>query len=83
QYGANTLEATRALEQALAEVTPALERQGVKVHPALHRPANFVEHALAGITGDLLVGALMIGAVLLLFLRDLRVTLIAFVSIPL
>lgn len=83
QYGANTLEATRALEKALAEVTPALERQGVKVYPALHRPANFVETALRGITGDLLVGALMIAAVLLLFLRDLRVTLIAFVSIPL
>lgn len=83
QYGANTLDATRALESALAEVTPALKAQGITVYPALHRPANFVEHALAGITGDLLVGALMIAIVLVAILRDIRVTLIAFVSIPL
>ena len=83
QYGANTLATTRALEQALAEVEPALRAQGVTVYPALHRPANFVETALRGIAGDLLAGALLVGVILLLFLRDLRVTLITFVSIPL
>lgn len=83
QYGANTLAGTRALEQALDEIAPALKAQGVRLYPALHRPANFVETALNGISGDLLAGALMIGVVLLLFLRDPRVTLIAFVSIPL
>jgi CzcA family heavy metal efflux pump len=83
QFGANTLDATNALEAALAEVTPALKAQGITVHPALHRPANFIQHALSGIASNLLVGALMIAIVLLMVLRDARVTLIAFVSIPL
>jgi CzcA family heavy metal efflux pump len=83
QYGANTQDATRALETALAEVTPALRAQGVTVYPALHRPANFVETALHGIAGDLLIGAVMIAIILFLFLRDAKVMLIAFVSIPL
>lgn len=83
QYGANTLDATRALETALAELGPALKAQGVTLYPALHRPAAFVETALKGITKDLIVGALMIAVVLFAMLRDFRVTAIAFVSIPL
>lgn len=83
QYGANTLDATAALEAALADVTPALKAAGVTVYPAMHRPANFIESALNGIGRDLLVGAAMIAVVLMLFLRDGRVTLIAFISIPL
>src|SRR4029078_6219635 len=39
-YGANTMEVTRALEAALADLRPALERDGVTLHPALHRPAS-------------------------------------------
>jgi CzcA family heavy metal efflux pump len=83
QYGANTLDATHAVETALAELAPALAAQGVRVYPALHRPANFIDAALHGLTIDLIVGAAMIALVLLFILRDLRVTLIAFVSIPL
>ena len=83
QYGANTLDATRAAETALDEMIPALKAQGVTVYPALHRPANFIETALAGIRLDLLIGAGLIAFVLLAFLRDLKVAVIAFLSIPL
>ena len=83
QYGANTLDATRAVEAALAELKPALDAQGVKVEAGLHRPANFIEAALGGIAEDLLIGAALIAVVLLLFMRDLRTVLVSFVSIPL
>ncbi len=83
QYGANTLEASRAVAATIEELKPALDAQGVKLYPALHRPANFIEVALAGMSKDLLVGALMIGFVLFAFLRDIRTALIAFLSIPL
>lgn len=83
QYGANTLDTTRAAEAALDEMLPALKAQGVTVYPALHRPANFIETALAGIRLDLLIGAALIAFVLLVFLRDLKVAVIAFLSIPL
>ena len=83
QYGANTLDATHAVEKALAELTPALEAQGVQVNTGLHRPANFIVAALKGIAEDLAIGAVLIAVVLFLFMRDLRTVAIAFISIPL
>ncbi|MGA8205039.1 MAG: efflux RND transporter permease subunit [Woeseiaceae bacterium] len=83
QYGANTLTVTHAVETALAELRPSLEAQGITVYPALHRPANFIETALAGIRLDLLLGAALITAVLFAFTRNMRVAIVAFVSIPL
>lgn len=83
QYGANTLEATHAVEAALAELEPALKAQGVSVNKSLHRPANFISSALNGIVDDLAIGAVLIALVLFLFMRDLRTVAIAFVSIPL
>ncbi len=83
QYGANTLEATRAVEAALAEMAPLLKAQDVTVNAGLHRPANFIVSALRGIGEDLAIGALLIAGVLFLFLRSPRTVAIAFVSIPL
>ena len=83
QYGANTLEATHAVEAALAELEPSLKAQGVSVNKGLHRPANFISSALNGIADDLAIGALLIALVLFVFMRDLRTVAIAFVSIPL
>lgn len=83
QYGANTLEATRSVEAALAEMAPALKAQGVEMNADLHRPANFIGSALSGIGEDLAIGAVLIALVLFVFLRDLRTVAIAFVSIPL
>jgi CzcA family heavy metal efflux pump len=83
QYGANTLATTHLVEQALAELTPALRAQGIEVYPGLHRPANFIERALGELAQSLLVAAVLILAVLYLFLRDARAALIAFIAIPL
>ncbi|MEP7012707.1 MAG: efflux RND transporter permease subunit [Acidobacteriota bacterium] len=83
QYGANTLATTQGVEAALAELTPALTARGIKVYPALHRPANFIERALSDLGGALGIGALMILAILMLFLRDPRSVLISFLTIPL
>src|SRR5580704_8802840 len=46
QFGANTLEVTRALEERLDAIAPALAKQGVVYHPALLRPASFIESAI-------------------------------------
>lgn len=83
QYGANTLDATHAVEAALAELKPALDAQGVTVHAGLHRPANFIVSALTGIAEDLVIGAVLIAFVLFAFMRDPRTVLVSFVSIPL
>ncbi|HWW22156.1 MAG TPA: efflux RND transporter permease subunit, partial [Steroidobacteraceae bacterium] len=83
QYGANTLVTTLAVEKALTELEPALRARGISVYPALHRPANFIERALGDLQHSLVLAALLIVAILYLFLRDLRAVLIAFTAIPL
>src|SRR5258708_10161164 len=83
QYGANTLEVTRAVEEVIASFKPALAARGVTLYAGLHRAANFIESALSGVRKDVLIGGVLIALVLFLFLRDLRSVVVAFVSIPL
>jgi CzcA family heavy metal efflux pump len=83
QYGANTLTATLAVEKALADLKPALKARGITLYPGLHRPANFIERALGDLKESLVIAALLILAVLMLFLRNFRAALIAFSAIPL
>lgn len=83
QYGANTLRVTQAVEAALADVRPALTAEGIKVFPALHRPANFIQRALGNLGHAIVIAALLILAVLYVFLRDWRSALITFLAIPL
>jgi CzcA family heavy metal efflux pump len=83
QYGANTLQVTLAIEKVLADLEPALKKQGITLYSALHRPANFIERALQNLKESLAIAAVLILAVLYIFLRDLRAALIAFTAIPL
>ena len=83
QFGANTLEVTRAVEQVLQEDLPRLQARGITVYPALHRPATFIETALRNLRNALALGAVLIVFVLVAFLRDWRSALISFLAIPL
>jgi len=83
QYGANTLEVTRAVEAEIAALKPELDARGVILYAGLHRPANFIENALGGVRRDVLFGAALIALLLFLFLRDVRSVAVAFASIPL
>ncbi len=83
QFGANTLDVTHAVEDALAGLIPALRADGITVYPNMHRPANFIERALANIERSLAIAAAMILIVLFLFLRNWRAALISFLAIPL
>jgi CzcA family heavy metal efflux pump len=83
QFGANTLEVTRALEQRLDALAPALAKQGVQYHAALLRPASFIESAIEKLRNSLLIGAVLVVALLLVTLRDWRGALVSFSAIPL
>jgi CzcA family heavy metal efflux pump len=83
QYGANTLETTSRIDQALADLAPALERQGVAVRPDLFRSANFIQTAVQNIRESLLIGAALVIVVLFIFLMDIRTALISCTAIPL
>ena len=83
QYGANTLEVTRALETALEELKPLLAKEGISLYPRLHRPATFIETALKNIQSSLWLGGLLVSIVLFLFLGHFRTAFISLTAIPL
>jgi CzcA family heavy metal efflux pump len=83
QFGANTLEVTRALEARLDALAPVLAKQGVQYHPALLRPASFIESAIEKLRNSLAIGAVLVVALLLITLRDWRGALVSFSAIPL
>ncbi|HEY2779406.1 MAG TPA: efflux RND transporter permease subunit [Steroidobacteraceae bacterium] len=83
QFGANTLDVTRALEQRLDALAPGLAKLGVQYHPALLRPASFIESAIEKLRNSLLIGAALVIALLLITLRDWRGALVSFSAIPL
>lgn len=83
QYGANTLDVTRGVEAALAELRPGLQAQGIVLHSRLFRPANFIVTALSSIRSSLLIGGVLVIVVLFLFLFNLRTAAISCTAIPL
>ncbi len=83
QYGANTLDTTLKVEKALADLDPALKKQGIQMYTSLHRPATFIERALQNLKESLVIAAVLILAVLYVFLRNARAAFIAFLAIPL
>jgi len=83
QYGANTMEVTRSLEAALAEMKPLFEKQGITLYPRLHRPATFIENALRNMKHSLALGGILVAVVLFLLLGSVRTAFISLTAIPL
>ncbi len=83
QFGANTLDVTDRLDEALAELTPALAAEGVAVHAGLFRAATFVDTAIRNVETSLLLGAVLVIVVLFLLLYDVRSAAISCSAIPL
>jgi len=83
QYGANTLEVTRRLDQALKDLRPALDKEGIILHPNLFRPATFIHTAIHNVLTALAIGAGLVVIVLFLFLFNFRTAAISCTAIPL
>jgi len=83
QYGTNTLAVTKDIETTLAALKPVLTQQGVDLNADVFRPANFIDAAIGHLRTALLVGAVLVIAVLFLFLLNIRTAIISAVAIPL
>jgi CzcA family heavy metal efflux pump len=79
--GANTLDVTRGVEDALDELRPGLS--GITVDTTIFRPADFIETAIDNLTTALLIGSLLVVLVLVAFLFEWRTAAISLVAIPL
>jgi CzcA family heavy metal efflux pump len=78
---ANTLDVTRGVEDALAELEPGLP--GFAIDAAIFRPATFIEEAISNLSKAILMGAILMILMLSLFLYEWRTALISVVAIPL
>jgi CzcA family heavy metal efflux pump len=83
QYHANTVDVTRGVEAALAQMSHGLKAQGIDLHPDLFRAENFIDTAMANIRSSLYIGGVLVIIVLTLFLFDWRAAVISIAAIPL
>jgi len=78
---ANTLEVTRGVDKALAELQPGLP--DIEIDSKIFRPATFIELSVRNLMRALLLGCVLVIVVLVFFLYDWRAALISVVAIPL
>ena len=83
QPGADSLDVTARVDDALDQLEPSLTRQGIRLHRDLFRQADFINRSIENLKGVLRDGALLVVGVLLLFLWSLRPTLISALALPL
>lgn len=82
QPGANTLELTKNIDAVLAEIQGSLPA-GVVVQQNTFRQADFINVAIRNVLTALRDGAILVVIILLLFLGNIRLTLISVLAIPL
>ena len=73
--GANTLEVTEGVERAVEEMRPGLP--GLEIDTTIFRPATFIEQSIDNLTTALLLGIALVILIIVAFLLEWRISLIA------
>lgn len=81
QVGANTLEVTKRVEEAIKTLKPGLRQ--TEIDSTIFRPATFIEMSLSNLNKALIWGSILVAIILILFLAEWRVALISLTAIPL
>jgi CzcA family heavy metal efflux pump len=79
--GANTMEVTNGIEEAIDQMRPGLP--GLAIDTTIFRPATFIEQSIDNLTTALLVGVLLVILIIAAFLFELRTAFISLIAIPL
>nr|MBC8327187.1 efflux RND transporter permease subunit [Planctomycetota bacterium] len=83
ESGANVVEMVDGVDQALAALNASFETRGLDVRiESVYRDTTYLDQALAFVSNNLAIGALMAVMVLVLFLRSLRSVLVVGLAIP-
>src|SRR5262245_58381616 len=80
QSGTNTVEVVRNVKERLDDLTPILP-PGYQMR-IVRDEAQFIEASIAAVQEHLIIGSILAAVVVLLFLGNLRSTVIAAISIP-
>jgi CzcA family heavy metal efflux pump len=81
QPGASILDVQKGVDQAIKEVAGSLP-EGLRISK-VYDLADFVSTAITNVRDAILIGGVLAVIVLLLFLRDWRVTLVSAITLPL
>jgi hydrophobic/amphiphilic exporter-1 (mainly G- bacteria), HAE1 family len=81
QSGANTVAVAERVRAELEKIRPRVEQAGAKFSVPTDN-STFIERSIHDVQFDLIFGAFLAVVIILLFLRDLRATLISAVAIP-
>jgi len=79
--GANTLQVTAGIDQALAALAPGL--RGIHIDAQIFRQATFIEMAIHNLSQSVIIGCILVVFVLLAFLFSWRAALVSLLAIPL
>ena len=82
QPEADTVQVTDEVEKVIRELRPALPK-GLIINTNVFKQANFINASIKGITSKLRYGTVLVFVVLLIFLANLRMSLITLTAIPL
>lgn len=82
QPGANTLRLTKELDRVLDDISAKLPA-GMTIDRRIFRQADFIEVAIHNVKAALRDGGLLVVVIVLVFLGNLRATLITLTAIPL
>lgn len=82
QPGANTLALTRQLDQVLDSIQQTLPA-GMVINKQIFRQADFIQVSIDNLVDALRDGAIVVVIILLMFLMNLRATLISLLAVPL
>ncbi|MFA6044538.1 MAG: efflux RND transporter permease subunit [Phycisphaerales bacterium] len=82
QPGADTLTLTRALDATLAQLKPALTA-GLDVNADVFRQEHFINSSIGNVVEALRDGAILVVIILILFLMNVRTTIVTLTALPL
>lgn len=82
QPGANTLELTERLDETFATLQASLP-QGMKIENHIFRQADFIDRAISNLLTVLLDGAILVFAIVFVFLVSARATAVTLIALPL
>ena len=79
--GANTMEVTHGVDDAIDELRPGLP--GIEIDTTIFRPATFIEQSIDNLTTALLIGVVLVICIIAAFLFEWRTAFISLIAIPL
>ncbi|HET6880725.1 MAG TPA: efflux RND transporter permease subunit [Pirellulales bacterium] len=81
QPGSSTLRVVNALRQAVPDMKPRLTRSGIDLKVVMDQSV-YVRHSIESLVEEGLLGAVLCSLVVLLFLGEWRMTIVALMTIP-